>query len=34
MLSTKNVNGDLAFSALGQKYTGTTNYAAPTAGGF
>ena len=33
MLSTKNVNGDLAFSALGQKYTGTTNYVAPTAGG-
>jgi hypothetical protein len=33
MLSTKNVNGDLAFSALGQKYTGTTSYVAPTAGG-
>jgi hypothetical protein len=34
MLSTKNINGDLAFSALGQKYTGTTTYGAPTAGGF
>ena len=33
MLSTKNTNGELAFSALGQKYTGTTTYGAPTAGG-
>lgn len=29
MGSNKNINGDLAFSALGQKYTGTTNYVPP-----